>query len=177
MIRNLKMAIKTRRCSNHTMPANMRAPSNTRTTCNHRMIANMYIMSYHNLIIHFDAIANDGIFNRTAIDGGIGTDFHIVTYHHPSNLWNFNPVFSFILCQTKTIRTNDRATMNKHAITQDGPTINSHTTVQMTLRTQSHGITQDGPRLNNRACPNHDTISDHHIGAYRNTGINVALFS
>ena len=47
------------------------------------------------LVVELDAVFDDRVFQRAAVDGGIGADFDIVADQHAANLRNFFPAPSF----------------------------------------------------------------------------------
>src|SRR3546814_14735404 len=55
------------------------------------MRAHAHVVAEHDLVVELDAVADVGVFESPAIDGGIGTDFDIVAYAYPAQLGDLAP--------------------------------------------------------------------------------------
>src|SRR3989338_10482031 len=57
------------------------------------------------LVIEFDAVADDCVIERTAVNGCIGADFHVISDHDTSELRNFLPMLT-VTGKTESIGAN-----------------------------------------------------------------------
>src|SRR5262249_17447221 len=71
------------------------APRDTGTACDGSMSTDMTVVPDLDLIVELDALFDDRVGQRASIDGGIGTDFHIVAHHHAPDLRNLVPASVF----------------------------------------------------------------------------------
>src|SRR3989338_7546137 len=91
IIGDFDMATDGRQTTNHAMPANGHTAGHGHTTGNRSMGADKYIMTDLYLIIDFYAFLDYRIAQGPAIDCRVGTDLHVVAYHHTANLGNLQP--------------------------------------------------------------------------------------
>src|SRR5476649_107451 len=77
------------------------AASNRRIVSNHDVVCNL------TLIINDDAVADNSVIQRTAVDGGTSTNLNAIANNHGAQLWDFNPVTTFVRV-TKTVSTYHR---------------------------------------------------------------------
>ena len=82
--------------SNHAVATDSGAAGDTDAGRHCRVITDLHVMCDLNLIIELDPVADQGIGQGAAVDGGIGADFDIITNTHSANLGNFLPVASLI---------------------------------------------------------------------------------
>ena len=109
--------------------ANRGTTRNAGASSDYAVIANCAVVPNLNLIVHFDAITDAGIFHRAAINGGICANFTIVPDHDSAGLWNFYPGACSIVIARKPkpistdydtgvkdgARTNVATMINRHA--------------------------------------------------------------
>src|SRR5690606_15154208 len=76
---------------NHAVAADARAAGNPRATGHGGVVADLHVVGDHDLVVQLDAIADQGVRQRAAIDGGVGTDLDIVTDAHPAKLGDLLP--------------------------------------------------------------------------------------
>ena len=115
-------------CPNCTVPADHAGPaknavltqrgtaSHARTSGDDRICTDVAIVANHDQIIDLAAIANDRIIQCAPINGGIGTNFHIVTNGNYPNLRNLDP-FLAVWRKTKSICTDHNTRMNNCTLT------------------------------------------------------------
>nr|VFK26734.1 MAG: hypothetical protein BECKMB1821I_GA0114274_1001103 [Candidatus Kentron sp. MB] len=104
--------------SNDTPFSNVNASCYRYTARDSGMGSDIYIMPNLNLVIYFYTILKDGILQRASIYCGIGSDFHVVTNPHRTELWYSNPC-TIVVGNTKTIATDDNSGMDKHSFPDD----------------------------------------------------------
>ena len=89
---------------------------------NHGMLADFAIVADVNEIIQLYAGGNPGVCEGAAIDGGIGTNFHVVANLDNSGLGKF-PMLTFAEGISKTVGTDHRAGVNFYAVAQAHATV------------------------------------------------------
>ena len=139
--------------ANETTLANNGATGNTGTGGNSGIVTNTTIVTNHNLIIDLDPVTNHGIVQGTAVNAGVGTDFHIVPHNDSTNLRNLDPDIA-IFGVAKTISTNHHPGMNHHAITDMAIMINRDIWVNQCVITNADIITNHHPGMNDRIAAN-----------------------
>src|SRR5687768_10923760 len=86
-----------------------------RGAAGHRRVrADAGVVADLDLVVEADVLFEDGVFERAAIDGGIGADFAVVADHHAPELRHLQPAPA-IHRQAETICTEHRAWMHAHA--------------------------------------------------------------
>ena len=101
--------------------ANGSATCNCRTTRHYRALIDNNIMSDLTEIIYFDIVVNNGVFDSSAIDAGVGTDFDIVTNFNNANLHNF-VINAVMMGETKAVLPDFCPAINLTIIADDGKT-------------------------------------------------------
>src|SRR5690606_41688707 len=87
------------------------------------------------LIVQNAVVADDRILQGTPVDGGAGTDFHIVTNAHATQLGNLVPM-TLRRRKTETIAPNHHTTLHDTALPYRDPVIERHIGMQQTVITQ-----------------------------------------
>src|SRR5438105_4190056 len=104
-----------RRTTDFTVLADAHAARDAHTARYRSMRADAAVVPNLDLIVELHALLDHGVVQRAAIDGGVGTDFHIVAYHHAADLRDLEPL-TRLLRHAETIGTDHRAAMNDHPI-------------------------------------------------------------
>ena len=149
-------------CSHRGAACNARA-------CSHGHVApQMHIVGNLDQVVEFDTVFNHGVVQRTAVDTGVGTNFHIVADAHTAQLLNLDPL-PLILCKTKAIGSNDSARMHDATLADGAVRTERYARFEPAARTDrsalldhAHGA-DDGIRRNMR------------LGVYKGRGVNVVI--
>ena len=79
------------------------------------MLTNGHIVGYMHKVIDLGALADDGVAERSAIDGCIGPYLHVVVKDHFAKLQDF-AVARLVEHIAETVRADDRAGVNGDAV-------------------------------------------------------------
>lgn len=145
IIRYLNMVDDADATCDHTIPADSGTAGDGTASTNDSIIPDLYVVCYLYLIIDFNAIADSGIFQRSPVNTGIGTDLNIITYHYCSQLCNLVISLPF--------------PGKPKAITAD-----NHSCVQMTTPTNLHTMRQIYQRADASPLTNTDSLADDTVG-------------
>src|SRR5690606_26619348 len=55
------------------------------------VVAYAHVVRHHDLVVELDPVADDGVFEGAAVDGGVGADLDVVAYLDPAQLSDFSP--------------------------------------------------------------------------------------
>ena len=87
--------------------------------CNHAMRADLHVVRHLNEVIEFCSFADNRRPHRSAIDRGVGSNFHIILDYYAADLRNFDPLSSEKR-EPKAILANGGAGMNNNAVANNG---------------------------------------------------------
>ena len=113
----------------------------------------MHVVGDMDQVSQFHTALNHRVVNGAAVDGGISTDFNIVTKQDPSELQYLAPLAA-ITCITKTIASNCCAGLNNAALTQYAVFANADMGMQAGVRADNSAGTNVAIEANNHATPN-----------------------
>lgn len=85
----------------------------------HAMRADLHVVRHLNEVIEFCSFADNRRPHRSAIDRGIGSNFHIILDYYAAELGNFYPLSSEKR-ESKAILANGGAGMNNNAVANNG---------------------------------------------------------
>ena len=130
------------------MPANQRATAHgaistdggaaghSHAACDRGIATDSHVMADLNQVVELDAVLDDRIAERTAINTGVGTDFNFVTNPDGTQLLNFFPAIA-VFGKAETICANHHARMNDTALTDDAVVRQVDARGQLGVRTHS----------------------------------------
>jgi hypothetical protein len=78
------------------------------------VIADPHAVRHLDQVVELDAIADQRVVQRAAVDGGVGADLDVVADHHPAQLRYLDP-HAAVVGQTKAVRAQHGARMNQAA--------------------------------------------------------------
>ena len=55
------------------------------------MLADTHVVPDLDLVVELDAIFNDGVLDRTAVNRGVCADLNVIAQAHPTDLWHLDP--------------------------------------------------------------------------------------
>src|SRR5690606_29602286 len=130
VVADLEVSDDTGLTADHAAGANGGAAGNADAARNGGVIADTYVVRDLDLVVELDVIADHGVFERTAIDGGVGADLDVVTDDHTSDLRDLDPAAIAFAGKTETVGADDRAGMNDATGTQLAAVIDGHVGVE-----------------------------------------------
>ena len=136
------------------------------TAADHRMCANDAVVANLHLIIDLDAVFDDRIVNRTAIDRRTCADFHIRADADSAKLSNFALDAGAISRIAKPVRTDDGRTVHHGARTKP------HARIQCHVRPKPDILRDDAVRADVAMRANHRTLTNTHTRLNNSTGSN-----
>ena len=162
-VRNCQMPGNHRRASDPATLANLRASRDSDTRRDHGVRANYAIVRDLNLVIELDAIFDDRIAHRAAVDRGVGTDLDIVSYRDRADLGNLDPA-SIERCEAKAVATDHCPAVND-ATNADLAVVQHHCAWMNPCFVADHGARTDyGTGANPRSCTDDGTFADRCAG-------------
>ena len=113
IVRQLQMTTDSRGAADCASLSNSNTPCDSDTTRNRGISADMHVMSDLDLVIELHSTLDDGVFQSTAINSRVCTNFHIVTDTHATQLGNFFPDI-LVNGNAESVRTDDNAGVNEN---------------------------------------------------------------
>jgi hypothetical protein len=113
--------------------ANLRRAGYANARSHGRVITDVTIVRNHDLVVELDAIANDRVFQCTPIDGGVCTDFDVISNTHATQLGNLPPrawTSQGVWRETKSVGTQDCARMHDSSVSDQNIVIERHPGIQ-----------------------------------------------
>src|SRR5260370_28201137 len=113
------------------LPAHYHVPSKyaragqTHLSRDHGVRPNLTVVSYLHEVVQLHAFRNAGVIQRTAINRGVRSDFHVIANLNNPRLGEF-PISPFSERIAETIPANHRSRMNLHAPPQAYSCIQGH---------------------------------------------------
>src|SRR5690606_24300491 len=80
-----------RAATDHAALANHGAAGDAHAAGDRRVAADAHVVRDLDLVVELAAVADDGVVERTAVDGAVGPDLDPVADHHPPELANLAP--------------------------------------------------------------------------------------
>src|SRR5690606_6447256 len=140
LVHNFQMAGNAHCAGHDAITTNTGTAGNTSACGNGRVRPNTYVVSDVNLVIENDALFNHGIVHRTTINGGAGTDHHIIPNPHASQ-WGDPFPTARLVGKTETIRADHRATVHNDPLSEHHPRIEADIGMQVTVVTDQAVLT------------------------------------
>src|SRR5215831_8540755 len=115
-------------------------------------------------IVELRAALDAGLAGGSAIDGGVGADFHVVFDDDAADLRYFQPAPVLVFGESEPIRSDDcvvmdddtladgRVCANRHAGMNLGVIVNGHAFIDRHVRVDAHAIAYRDVRANHRTC-------------------------
>ena len=150
----------------HAVWADPRTADYPDTAADHRMRANDAVVANLHLIIDLDAVFDDRIVNRTAIDRRTCADFHIRANADSAKLSNFALDAGAISRIAKPIRTDHGRTVHYCARTKP------HARIQCHVRPKPDILGNDAVRADVAMRANHRALTNTHARLNNSTGSN-----
>ena len=113
------------------------------------MCADLHVVGDLNLVVQFDPVFDDGVFQSAPINRGVSADFDIIPNLDAAKLGNFQPASIIIEREAKTVAANHCSRMNQHPLSQPRPMANRD------LRDEPGPRSEDG-LFANHAIGSHD---------------------
>src|SRR5262245_17821648 len=147
--------------SDNTLRTQRRTARNARLCCDDRVLANLNVMCDLDQVIQLRATPYDRGLQRTTIDAGVRSNFHIIFNNDFPDLRKFHVGFA-VLDETKSVGTDDRTRMDDHAISdldagidddlrmKDRTFSNPAVPAHITACFQNRSVADAGPALDNR---------------------------
>ena len=123
------------------MGTNARTASHPHATGHGGVGTNVHVVADLNQVVEFDTIFNHGVVQRAAVYARVGSDFHIVTNAHRSELFNFFPL-PLVQGKTKTVSADHDARMQDATLANRAPVRQRHTGLEHRARSDP-GTTLD----------------------------------
>ncbi len=163
IVTNLEVAKDHRTTTHRAARPDSGATGNANTTGHRGMRSDNHIVRNLDLVIEFDTITNNRIFQCPAINRRAGTDFDVVTYKYSASLGNLEPGAISFARKAKAVTTNHRTGMDDAARAEMTIAINRD------IRRE----TRPGPDLH--AITNHAVGPQHHARSYLRADSDMAV--
>src|SRR5690606_21640492 len=118
---------------------------------------------HHDLVVELDAVADDGVFERAAIDGGVGPDLDVVADADAAQLGDFSPGARFasrMRRKAEAVRAQHGAAMHDDPIAQMDVVIKRDARVQQAVGPNGRSGADDTPRPQAGSRPDARAILD-----------------
>ena len=146
----------------HDMFAKHARTGQARLRGNHGVRANLAVVADVDQIVQLHAFSDARIIERAAVDRGVCADFDVVANFHNSGLRKF-PVFSVTRSIPKTVRANDRAGMNLHAMADADTGVKRNARMNPAIFADPASRSDHGVRADLSARTNMGVFADHRV--------------
>ena len=102
------------------------ASRNADATCHGRILANLNVMAYLHLVVDLHTARNHRVLQCSAVNAGIGADFHIVTDPYTTQLLDLDPA-PLVVGKAKAIATDDRTGLHQYTPAKHTASAHRHT--------------------------------------------------
>ncbi len=144
-VADIYVADQTHLAGQHDIATDLGGAGYTDLSDNNGIFTNYDIVGDHDEIVDFYSPADPGFPQSTAIDGAIGTDFHIVLDDDDAELGNFIKCGA-IRSEAEAIGPNYRATVNDNTISQNAVIIHGDIGVESRVSTDGYTLTENHSR-------------------------------
>src|SRR5690606_6403912 len=129
------------------------------------MVTNLAVVADHDLIVELYAVAQHGVFERTAVDRGIGTDLAIVADDHATQLRDFGPrtLGTRVGSEPEAVGTQHAAGMQNGAIAHGDTVVQGDVRVQQAIFAQRRARTNDTAGAKARTTTDAHAVFDHAV--------------
>src|SRR5690606_38453519 len=117
------------------------AAGNADTGRHRGVITNLHVVGNLDLVVQLDAVADHGVVDGAAVDGGIGTDLHVITNQHATDLGDLLPAAA-IIGKAEALPADHRTGLNHH------PLAHPHIVIQGHPWSQPAAVTNHATRTN-----------------------------
>src|SRR5690606_31554005 len=163
VVANLDMANHAHTAGDGAMATDAGAAGNTDAGRHGRVFTDLDVMGDLDLVIQLDAVADDGIADSATIDGGIGTDLHVITDQHAADLGDLLPTAA-VVGKAEAFATDHCTGLNDHPLTH------THVVVQGDARSQPAVGTDTAARADEALCAQSDVGTDNRVRLDHRTG-------
>ncbi|MNX97533.1 hypothetical protein D3C86_1299040 [compost metagenome] len=131
-------------------------------------------MRDHDLVIQLDPVTDQGIGQRTAVDGGIGADFDVVADQHPAELGNLLPD-ALLVGEAEALAADHRPRLDHH------PLADAYIVIQGDPRREPAALADHRTRTDHAMRPDRHargdprTRLDHRVSADAGTGVDLRV--
>src|SRR5690606_26184027 len=109
----------------HAVPADLGAAGNAAAAGHGGVIADLHVVGDHDLVVELDAVANQGVGQRAAVDGGVGTDLDIVADGHATDLRDLLPD-TLVVGEAEALAADDRTALDDHPLADAHVVVKGH---------------------------------------------------
>src|SRR3981081_2202077 len=114
-------------------------------------------------VVDLRSSPNAGFVQRSAVDGGIGANLHIIFDAQPSDLGKFFIVSGLAVSDvTEAVASQHRSRMHDHAVAQYSPAVNRDIGINLAAASDLHPSRNRATSADNRVLPNVDILRDCH---------------
>src|SRR5436190_11118688 len=117
VIDDLQVAEDHRRAAKGAMAPDVGAAGDTHAAGHRGMRADARVVSNLDLIVELHALLDDGVVERTPVDGGVGTDLDVVADAHRADLWDLDPA-PVVVGDAEAVGTDHRPRMDDDSLAQ-----------------------------------------------------------
>lgn len=106
------MAVDHAGSANHAVAADLQAARHDHAASNRGVVANHHVVRNLTLVINNHAVTDDGVVQRTTVDGRTGANLHAIANNYATQLWDLNPVAAIVRV-AEAICANHRAGLDQ----------------------------------------------------------------
>ena len=153
MISNRQMAQHHSPTAYRALASDARTAGDTHAASHGCVRTNVHVVSYLDKVVQLDAILDDRVLQRPAVNAGIGSDFDIAANANRAKLLNFFPLTA-MWRKAESVSTNHHARVEDAAFAKTASIGYCHARSKVTVFANSRTCTNNGMR------PNADTGSN-----------------
>src|SRR5690606_18342207 len=131
------------------------------------VVAYAHVVRHHDLVVELDPVADDGVFEGAAVDGGVGADLDVVAYLDPAQLSDFSPgarLAARIRGKTEAVGAQHRAAVHNDPVAQVHAVVKRYAGVQQAVGPDGRAGADDAARPHACARPDARAVLDDAIG-------------
>ena len=133
---------------NHTILADMRGSAHARLGCHGGVLPHFGVVRQHDEVVELHTLVDARRAHSGTVDGGIGTDFHIVLNDHITHLRDLLVMAVRLRCEAETISPDDHAGMKDTIVANHRVTVKFHAWIKYRIVTHNAVVAHIHLRIN-----------------------------
>ena len=113
----------------YAVPADLGGAGDAALRSHHRIVADLDIVGDLAEVVYLHAVADDGGFHFRAVDGGAGSDFHIVADDDIPEMLDLLPGAVWLRSVAKAVRADHRIGMNDDIVPDHHSRVDAHSRI------------------------------------------------
>src|SRR5438046_1220925 len=148
----------------HAVGSQHRAPGNARLRCNDGVLADLNVVGNLDKIVELHTAANDGRFERAAIDTSVGADLDVIFDNNLAHLRKFHMGVA-VFHKPETVCADYRASMNDDAVSNFNTLVNDDSRIERAVVADPRALPDVAAGIDYSSASNRRTGFKHSAGA------------